>query len=101
VRRVHLERMFKTAPFCCFAKLTDKSAVATLNRTQRDFALDGYRFYDYIEDGILHTRKINRDVNFEWVFTRKENGKTVYFFPGERYKELLLARYGLPDKSKA
>jgi len=90
-----LEKLFEEAPFCCFAKLTDKSAIATLNHTQRAFAFDGYRFYDYIEKNILKTRKINRDVNFDYPFTRKQDGKTEYFYPGERYKELLFARYGL------
>ena len=99
--RICLEKLFKEAAFCCFAKLTDKSAIATLNHTQRDFALDGYRFYDYIEKGVLQTRKINRNVNFDWVFTRKEDGKTIYFSAGEHYKELLLARYGLTESTEA
>lgn len=48
-----LKKMFQTNPVTCFAKLTDKSAIATLNTTQSRFADDGYRFYEFIRDGVL------------------------------------------------
>ena len=84
-----LKRWFKEHPACCFSKLTDKSTIATLNRTQLSFADDGYRFYDFIENGILNTREINKKVNTDWIFTQKVNGKTEYFFAADRFKELL------------
>ena len=37
-----LNKMFEESPIICFAKLTDKSAIATLNTTQSRFAEDGY-----------------------------------------------------------
>ncbi|MEG1010175.1 MAG: hypothetical protein RSF67_10265, partial [Clostridia bacterium] len=43
-----LKTMFEENPVTCFAKLTDKSAIATLNTTQSRFADDGYRFYEFI-----------------------------------------------------
>ena len=84
-----LERYFKSAPIVCFDKLTDKSAISTLNRTQLIFADDGYHFYEYIENGVLKTRQINEEVNTSWLFTRKINGKTEYFYPKDRFRELL------------
>lgn len=88
-----LERFFEDAPVTCFAKLTDKSAIATLNTTQSRFAEDGYRFYNYIRDGILHTLEINHDVNFKWLFTMKADKNADYFYAGEKFRELLLTRY--------
>ena len=64
-----------------FAKLTDKSIIAVLNDTQREFAYDEYRFYDFIQGGILHTLEINRKVNFGWLYA------------GEKFKEIALERY--------
>lgn len=89
-----LIRMFNIHPIAFFDKLTDKSAIATLNTTQYKFAVDGYRFYDFIKDGILHSREINRIVNFDWLFTMKINGEREYFFAGERFRELVLESYG-------
>ncbi len=88
-----LKRLFSQAPVCCFEKLTNKSIISTLNHTQSDFAMDGYLFYDYIENGILRTVEINRRVNFDWIFTKKVEGKTEYFMPGEKFRELVLSRY--------
>lgn len=88
-----LERLFEEHSACCFSKLTDKSAISTLNRTQWTFADDGYRFYDYIENGILNTREINKRVNTDWLFTQKINGKTDYFYAADKFKELLTEMY--------
>lgn len=84
-----LELYFNSTSLVCFDKLTDRSAISTLNRTQMDFAYDGYRFYEYIENGILKTRQINKDVNTNWLFTQKINGKTECFYAKERFRELL------------
>lgn len=91
--RTLLKRLFDEHPLVAFSNLTDKSIIATLNRTQRVYLEDGYALYRYISDGILHTRKINRDVNCDWYFTRKENGKVIYFSSAERFEELLRARF--------
>lgn len=89
-----IEKMFEESPIFCFDKLTNKSLISTLNRTQLDFAFDGYRFYGYIDNGILRTLQINHDVNYEWLFTKTENGKTEYFYSGEKFRELVVSRYG-------
>ena len=58
-----LEKFFEDYPVCAFSKLQDKSIIASLNHNQLDFADDGERFYDYIYNGILKTREINKDFN--------------------------------------
>ena len=90
-----LKRMFKEHPMMCFSKLKDRSAISTLNTTQRLYADDGYYFYEYLSEGVLHTKKINYDVNFKYIFTMKVNGKTDYIHAGEKFKEVVMQRYGV------
>lgn len=89
-----LEHMFEEHQLMCFSKLKDRSIIATLNTTQTRFADDGYYFYDFIMDGILYTREINHKVNFDWLFTMQNNGKTDYFYAGEKFRDLVLEKYG-------
>ena len=89
-----LGRMFEEHRYMCFSKLTDKSIISTLNSTQSRFAEDGYRFYDFISDGILHTKDINRKINCDWLFTMTINKKTEYFYAREKFREMVLDRYG-------
>lgn len=89
-----LKNMFKIYTLTCFDRLKDKSAISTLNATQRDFAGDGYHFYDFVSDGILHTVQINYRVNFDWLFTMKIDAKTEYFYPGEKFREIVVDRFG-------
>ena len=88
-----LKRFFDDYPVVMFDRLTDRRAIATLNHTQLTFADDGYRFFDFIENNILQTRKINMKVNFDWIFSEKNAGKTDYFYSGERFEQLLKERY--------
>lgn len=83
-----LERYFASAPIVCFDKITDRSIIASMNGIQNRWAWDGYRFYDYIQDGILHTKKINRDVN-EMPVTRKINGKEDWFVPYDLFADTI------------
>lgn len=88
-----LERLFEEHPAVCFSRLKDKSAIATLNHTQTDYLLDGYRLGDYIRDGILHTVELNNEINREWLFKQKIDEKTEYIHPAERFEQLLRERY--------
>lgn len=88
-----LNRFFSDYPAVAFSRLQNRSVIAQLNQTQSRYLDDGYRLYDYIEDGILHSRRINRDINREWYFTEKINGKREYFNSAERFEKLLKARY--------
>lgn len=89
----YLERLFKEHPTVCFSRLKDKSAIATLNRTQAYELDDGYRLSNYIRNGILHTVELNKEINRKWLFTQKINGKTEYIYPAERFEQLLCERY--------
>ena len=89
-----LGRMFEEHRYMCFSKLTDKSIISTLNSTQSRFAEDGYRFYDFISEGILHTKDINRKINSDWLFTMTINKKTDYFYAREKFRALVLEQYG-------
>jgi hypothetical protein len=73
----------------CFSNLTDRSMITIMNHIQRDVAFDGYRFYDYISDGIMHTMQINKDMNFKWYPSKSIGFK----FPGEYFRELITERY--------
>lgn len=87
-----LERYFKSSPFVCFDKITDRSIISSMNNVQTRWAWDGYHFYDYIKDGILHTRQINRDVN-EMPVTRKVDGKEEWFIPYDRFAETIKKQF--------
>lgn len=90
-----LEKFFEDYPVCAFSKLQDKSIIASLNHNQLDFADDGYRFYDYIEKGILKTRKINNDVNWKHIVGINRNNKKDYIYPAEYFRELLLKKHDM------
>lgn len=84
-----LERYFESSPIVVFDKITDRSIIATLNKTQSDLAEDGYYFYEFIKNGILQTKEINRKINRDWIFTRKVNGKTEYIRSAEEFEKLI------------
>ena len=86
--------LFGLKPAVYFSRLTDKRIIAALNSTQRTFAADGDYFYQFIEDGVLDTMEINRRFNFDYIITDKIDGKTQYFMPNERFRELVMAEYG-------
>lgn len=84
-----LERYFKSSPIVVFDKITDRSIIATLNKTQSDWAENGYYFYEFIINGILQTKEINRKINRDWIFTCKVNGKTEYIRSAEKFEKLI------------
>ena len=88
-----LERYFKDNPFFIFSKLTDKGSIAHLNHTLSDFAWDGHRLADYIENNILQSMKFNKYFNTEWPVARTIDGKKEYVFPAETFAVLLKERY--------
>ncbi len=89
----YLEKYLTEAPFGLFVPLKDKSAIASVNHAVSDFAYDGYRFYDYIENGILKTLQINYDANFNNLTTVLVDGKKQYVFPGKHFKRLIIEHY--------
>lgn len=88
-----LKRFFEENPFVTFSALKDKRIIATLNHTQLTYLEDGYRLYDFIENNIMQSKKLNYKINFDWIFTDKVDGKTEYYESGKRFAELLKKRY--------
>lgn len=91
--QIYLKRLFEEDGFVVFSALKDKSIISTLNRNQSDYADDGYRLYEFIENGILQTRKFNQNFNREWPVSRKVEGKKEYFYPADIFEQLLKERY--------
>lgn len=88
-----LERFYKEYPACAFSRLTNKSIIASLNHNQFEFADDGYKFYDYIKNNILNSKRINNDFNWDNLTTATINGKKEYVYPAEYFRKLLIERY--------
>ena len=85
-----LEKFIASSPFICFDKITNKSIISTLNHTESNFAFYGNRFYQYIKNNILHSKQINYDVNFDFIFSSSLDKSDMYFHSGERFEKLLL-----------
>lgn len=88
-----LKRFFEENPFVAYSALKDKRIIATLNHTQLTYLEDGYRLYDFIENNIMQSKKLNYKINFDWIFTDKADGKTEYYESGKKFAELLKRRY--------
>ena len=91
--QILVEKYFEEHSTIAFAHIKDKSAISTLNRNQTFFLEDGNLLYNYVRNGILRTRELNKDINHS-LFTRKVNGKTEYFEPVELFAQRLEERYG-------
>ncbi len=87
-----LKKFFSEHPICVFSNLTDKTVISSLNYNERCY-IETYRFYDYIENNVLKTIEINKDVNFDNLLTASINGKKEYVVPAEYFKELLTNYY--------
>lgn len=88
-----LKKMTEEYPFCVFSKLTNGSIISTLNNTEMSFLDYGYHLYDYIENGILHTKKINEEINKDWIFSCKNGKDKEYFYSANKFREIVVARY--------
>lgn len=88
-----LERYFASSPYVCFDKIIDRSIIASMNSIQTRWAMDGYRFYDYVKDGVLYTKQINRDVN-HFPTTRKVGDKEEWIIPYELFSETIKRQFG-------
>lgn len=92
-----LERYFASAPVAIFDRITDRSMITYANSVLSNWAMDGYRFYDYISDGILHTKKINRDVN-DRVATIMKGGRKEWIVPYEFFAQTIKDRFAIGIK---
>ena len=88
-----LKKLFEESPICVFSKLENKSIISTLNSNEEYFSLNGYRFYDYIDEDGLKAFKINKDANWHYLVSI-DKGKR-YIYPAEEFKKALIERFGL------
>ena len=88
-----LDKFFKDYPACVFSKLTNRSIIASLNHNQSIYTDDGYRFYEYIQDNVLNSKKINKDFNWKNLTTVRVSKKKDYEYPAEIFRRLLIDRY--------
>lgn len=91
-----LKAFFVSAPIVIFDRITDRSMITSMNGMLNRWAFDGYRFYDYISDGILHTKQINRDVN-EIPVTVTVDGKKEWIVPYEYFAQTIKKRFPCND----
>ena len=88
-----LDKFFKDYTACVFSKLTNRSIIASLNHNQSIYTDDGYRFYEYIQDNVLNSKKINKDFNWKNLTTVRVSKKKDYEYPAEIFRRLLIDRY--------
>ena len=88
-----LKKMFDEHQLCIYSNLTNRSIISALNYNET-INVD-YRglFYEYIENSILNTTKINRDVNWNNIMNVIINGKKEYIVPGKYFRELFISYY--------
>lgn len=85
-------KYLRESPVSVFSNLTNKTVISSLNYNEMCY-VNTYRFYDYIENNILKTTEINKDVNFDNILTANINGKKEYIVPAKYFKELLMNYY--------
>ena len=90
-----MEIFFSEHLICCFSRLKDKVAISVLNHAESDYLFYGDRFYDFLEGNVLQTKKLVHNMNFDRIIGYKdENGRNYYEFPGVKFREAMIKRYG-------
>lgn len=90
-----MEILFAEHPACCFSRLKDKTAISVLNHAESDYLFYGNRLYDFLEGNVLQTKKPVYNMNFDRLIGYKdENGSKYYEFPGVKFREAMIKRYG-------
>lgn len=87
-----LKRFYQSAFQVVFDRITDRSMITCMNSVLNRWAMDGDRFYDYIDNGTLRTKKINRDVN-DHPATITKNGQTEWIIPYEYFAQEIKKRF--------
>ena len=85
-----LKAYYASSPLVCFDRLTDRSVIGSMNRLQLEWGFE--RICSYIENGVLMSRRINREIN-ERPVSRRLNGKEEWFIPLERFEALIRTRF--------
>lgn len=90
-----MEIFFSEHLICCFSRLKDKVAISVLNHAESDYLFYGNRLYDFLDGNVLQTKKPVYNMNFDRILGYKdENGSKYYEFPGVKFREAMIKRYG-------
>lgn len=84
-----LNRYFMAASIVVFDLIHDRRLIGALNQVELECALDEERLSEYVENNILQTRKINRDIA-ERYRAVKINGKSEYIMPKTYFRKMIL-----------
>ena len=96
--RAAIRRMFENSPGQAFAALKDRSVISTLNHIQMYLLDDPAFIREKAEPGEqLPALGAARWINEKYLFTFVENGKTGYDYSSERFRSLVLERFGTPE----
>ena len=88
-----LKKMFDEHQLCIYSNLTNKSIISALNYNKTIYVDYCNLFYKNIENSILNTIKINRDINWDNIMNVFIDGKKEYVVPGKYFRELLISYY--------
>jgi len=94
-----LDCYFNESPVAFFDVLKDRSMISYLNNNELTFLDNGYRLYDFLSDGIMHSIELNKKYNFDYLVSKKINGQQEYFQTSEKFKEILQDRYRKVEKN--
>jgi len=88
-----LEKYFKQNAYTVYTPLTDKAATASLNKNEQIFTNEE-KMSQFIENGTLLSRKLNWEYNKGYLVARIVSGKTEFIVPADRFKDLIINRFG-------
>ena len=89
-----IKKYVDDSKFIYFDLLEDKNIITTINHTHRIFVEEERRLYDFMDNGVPNVAEINRKINFEWFFPKKEGDQICYFYSGKMFEEVLAKKYG-------
>lgn len=89
-----IEKMLEKTGGICHTALNDTNVLMMMTQTQLKFALNGRRFYDFVENGVLKTSEINKTFNREWPVRVTVDDKIEEFVPADKFRELIVERFG-------
>lgn len=92
-----LEEYFRQNRYSVYTPLLDKPALASLVSNERIFT-NGDKIEKFIEKGVLQTKKLNWEYNKGYLVARVVGGRTEFIVPADRFKDLLLDRFGQGGK---
>lgn len=89
-----IKKMFSVSNGISHTALNDNNILMMMTQTQLKFALNGRRFYSFVENGTLQVSRINEQFNREWPVRITIDDKAKEFVPADKFRELVTARFG-------